>query len=151
MNFRYDFNPVCRPYAKNAGFMEFAEDWYFVANGVNVWIPKGYFYNGASIPRPFWSIIGSPFEPDYWAGAGAHDWRYLTHTCSREEADETLFQLLRQSRVGLWRARLIWRAVRTFAGFAWTNNAADKTELGDLMISVASRPDRDKFDFNQVK
>jgi len=145
MTVRFDKQPVCRPYAKNAGFMEFAEDWYFTVDGVNVWIPKSYWYNGASIPRPFWAIMGSPFDPIYWAAAGAHDWRYLTHTCTRPEADETLFQLCRQSGVGLWKSRTIWAAVRSAGYPAWTNNQRDREELGDVMTLIAGRPDRDKF------
>jgi len=146
MDAHYDVLPSCRPYAKNAGFVEFSMDWYFVLNGKKIWIPKGYWMNGASIPRPFWPIIGSPFEPDLWAGAGAHDYLYLTHIRPREESDEVLFQLCRQSKVGLWRARTIWRAVRTFAGFAWNNNQRDLEELGDLRVMIAARPDRDKFE-----
>ena len=146
MKASFEIAPVCRPYAKRADWMEFAQDWYFVVDGKKVWIPKGYFYNGASIPRVFWSIIGSPFDPQYWAAAGAHDWRYLTHTSTRPDADETLFQLCRQAGVGLWRARTIWGAVRSCGYPAWTNNAKDKAELGDMMIIIVARPDADKFD-----
>jgi hypothetical protein len=145
VKFSFDTLPLCRPYAKNASYLELGDDWYFKVNGNKVWLPRGYWYNGASIPRPFWSIIGSPFDPDYWAGALAHDWRYLTHTCTRPEADETLFQLLRQAGVGLGRARVIWGAVRSCGYPAWTNNKKDKADLKELRDMVAARPDGGKF------
>ena len=145
MHARFDKLPACRPYAKNTKFMEFSEDWYLTVDGVNVWIPKGYWYNGASIPRPFWFIMGSPFDPIYWAAAGAHDWRYLTHTCTRLEADETLFQLCRQAGVGLWKSRTIWSAVRAAGYPAWTNNRRDREELKAIKALISVRPDHDKF------
>lgn len=137
--------PACRPCAKRADWVEFAADWFFVVDGKQIIIPKGYYYNGASIPRVFWAIIGSPFEPDFWAGAGAHDFIYLTHIFTRPEADEILFQLIRQSGVGLGRARTIWGAVRACGYPAWTNNKQDRAELAELRAMIAERPDSDKF------
>lgn len=141
----YDRMPVCRPYKNNAAFVEFSEDWFFTMDGKAIWIPKDYYFNGASIPRVFWAIIGSPFEPDYWAGSAAHDFIYLTHIYDRSTADEILFQLLRRAGVGLWRARTIWAAVRAGGWVAWGNKEADKIELGQMLTEIAGRPDRDKF------
>lgn len=147
----YDTLPVCTPYPKNGKFIQFAEDWYFWDDGVKVWIPKGYYYNGASIPRVFWFIMGDPFAPVFWAGAGAHDWRYLTHTCTRPHADESLYQLVKQSNQGLkvkmseLKIKTIWAAVRVAGYPAWTNSAKDKKELSDLQDLITARPDAEKF------
>jgi hypothetical protein len=37
-------------------------------------VPEGAIINGASIPRPLWSIIGSPFVGDYRRAAAVHDY-----------------------------------------------------------------------------
>lgn len=37
-------------------------------------IPRGFVTDGASIPRAFWSIIGSPYLPEFITGAIVHDW-----------------------------------------------------------------------------
>jgi hypothetical protein len=118
--------------------MMLTEDFGFVIDATQWWIPLGYDYDGASIPRPFWSIIGSPFEPDYWC-AVAHDAFYLGHAVSRSVADEVLFQLLRVEGVGLWRARTIWGAVRAGAWMAWNNNACDRAELTRMQTICRSR------------
>jgi len=39
-----------------------------------VLVPKGYKTDGASIPRALWSLIGSPFQPNFITAAIVHDW-----------------------------------------------------------------------------
>jgi hypothetical protein len=114
------------------------------------WIPRGYVYDGASIPRIFWFLIGSPFEPVFAAAALVHDWFYLTHLVPRAVADECLYQLLRACGVGTVRAHIIWAAVRSCAGFAWTNNVKDTIELKRIIQELRGRPDRDKFHFAEI-
>jgi hypothetical protein len=141
-------DPVCRPHG-NTDYIELAQDWCFLWDGVEYWIPTGYWYDGASIPRPFWPVIGSPFHPDYWI-AVAHDWLYLTHLTTRKDADEILYQLLRQKKVGTIKAHIIWGAVRSGAAWAWKNNVKDTIELKAIIQLLRDRPDRDKFHFSQI-
>lgn len=37
-------------------------------------INKGYNWNGANIPRVFWRIIGSQYDPDFLPASMVHDW-----------------------------------------------------------------------------
>ncbi|MCQ2957371.1 MAG: DUF1353 domain-containing protein [Candidatus Gastranaerophilales bacterium] len=37
-------------------------------------INKGYSWNGANIPRYFWRIIGSQFNPEFLPASMIHDW-----------------------------------------------------------------------------
>lgn len=37
-------------------------------------INKGYSWNGANIPRIFWRIIGSQFNPEFLPASMVHDW-----------------------------------------------------------------------------
>lgn len=37
-------------------------------------INKGYNWNGANIPRCFWRIIGSQFNPEFLPASMIHDW-----------------------------------------------------------------------------
>jgi len=78
-------------------------------------------WDGASIPRWAWSIIGHPLEqrfrwPSYW-----HD-RLCESSCTwadRRLADAVLLVLLEEAGVGYWRRTAMWLAVRAYAWFIW--------------------------------
>ena len=58
----------------DATHWELLEDLSFVdKNGVLFQAPKGYKTDGASIPWPLWSVIGSPFTGNYVSSAIIHD------------------------------------------------------------------------------
>lgn len=142
---KYDVEPVYHK-ANNYGHVQLDKDWYFHIDGRMVWIPAGYVCDGASIPRLFWSIVGSPFDPINVVGAWAHDYIYLTHLTDRNTADEVAFQIWRQAGMTLRKARVMWFAVNKFAGFAWKNNESDKKSLIELRTLIAQNPNPDKFD-----
>ena len=143
----FEVQPVLTPHPKNPKkWMVFDHDWCFVVNGIPYCVPKGYWYDGASVPPPAWMIVGPPCEPDFWAPAGAHDPLYLAHVLPRSTADEVLFQFLIRNKVPLWKARTMWSAVRAGAFWAWTNNKADKQCLDEVRKMVYARPDSPKFD-----
>lgn len=141
----YEFFPQCEPVVGSSKKARLVHDWYFWIGSKVYWIPAGYIFDGASIPRIFWTIIGSPFEPDYWAAALAHDWLYLTHFVDRKTADEVIYQLLKQSGVGTIKAHIIWAAVRSCAAWAWDNNTDDLTELQRIKNEISQRHDHAKF------
>jgi len=142
-------DPICRPY-KNTGWMELVEDWAFCVNGIWYWIPAGYVFDGASIPRAFWFIIGSPFDPLFWAAALAHDFIYLTHLLSRAIADDIFRCFLKTKNVGIVKSQTMYVAVRTFAGFAWKNNVGDIIEIKKIVQLLRARPDRERFHFSDL-
>jgi hypothetical protein len=144
MKIYYDIQPECEAMPET-NFVKLVKDWYFCIDNKKIWIPKDYYYNGASIPRIFWSIIGSPFEPDFWSAAMGHDYLYLLHLVDRSTADECLYQLLLQSNVNTIRAHIIWAAVRTCGMLAWNNDSSDKLEIDTLLKELSLRKDRDKF------
>jgi hypothetical protein len=132
--------------ANSTGHVQLDKDWMFSIDNRNIWVPKDYVCDGASIPRGFWFFVGSPFDPINIVGAWAHDYLYLTHLVNRETADEVGFQIWRQAGMGLGKARIMWSAVRSCASFAWKNSAEDNIELIKLRAMIASRPDAGKFD-----
>lgn len=87
--------------------------------GLNDTVPRGFVTDGASIPRPLWPLIGTPFDPDLLPGAIVHDWMYRFGAWSRAEADHRLRQHLRQWSVGVVRAWLVWASVRLFGWRYW--------------------------------
>ncbi len=83
-------------------------------------IPKGFITDGKSIPRIVWTLIGSP-----WSGQGAksavnHDYHYHIQTITRKAADKEFLLGLKILGVGWVKRRIMYCAIRIFAGFAWT-------------------------------
>jgi hypothetical protein len=80
-------------------------------------IPVGYRFDGASIPRLAWSIIGAPFDPSYCLAACIHDW-YCEHSHeigdyqARVIGDAVFFSLLKKAGVSRWRRIAMYLAVR---------------------------------------
>ena len=80
-------------------------------------IPVGYRFDGASIPRIAWSIIGAPFSPDYCLAACVHDW-YCEHSHETDNyqarviGDAVFFALLTKAGVSKTRRVLMYLAVR---------------------------------------
>lgn len=81
---------------------------------------EGESWDGATIPRMCWSVMGHPLEFDLrWASLW-HD-RLCEQTGTIEQrgfADAVFLELLRQSGVGFWRRWAMWFAVRVYGIFA---------------------------------
>jgi hypothetical protein len=82
----------------------------------------GFVFNGASIPRIFWITTGTPFDPQYEAGALIHDWIYQKQKHSRKYADQLFREILLANGVSKYQANKIYYAVRVFGWLAWHNN-----------------------------
>jgi hypothetical protein len=88
-------------------------------------IPRGFVTDGASVPRFFWRILGSPMEPRTCAAAIRHDYAYQTGALSRREADDCFYCDLRASGVRVPRAYLYWLGVRLFGWLHYHNNKGE--------------------------
>ena len=77
-------------------------------------IEAGYTFNGASIPRPLWSLIGTPFKPEYLEAACYHDWicEHAERYTHRTAGDEVFLQLLTDAGVPYWRRTVMFLGVR---------------------------------------
>lgn len=80
-------------------------------------IPKGYCYDGASIPRMFWRLIGAPTDNEFLIPALIHDvlcenHRYVDN--DREFSTEVFNALLEVSEVGKFKRILMKNSVNIF-------------------------------------
>lgn len=82
--------------------------------------------DGASIPRFFWRVVGSPFDPELMPGALMHDKAYRSASLTRRQADEAFHDRMRADGVGRVRAWVIWFAVRCFGWLFYRRCAADR-------------------------
>ena len=78
-------------------------------------------WDGASIPRCAWSIMGHPLAADVREASYWHD-RLCEGSETPEDrmvADAVFLMLLRRSGVSRWRRWAMWLAVRFYAVFIW--------------------------------
>ena len=90
------------------------EDVSFTNEHLEVIVKSGFITDGASIPKLFWSIIGSPLEADLLLPAIIHDGLYTDETLPREVCDDLLREMLLLNGVSQLKADLIYNAVRMF-------------------------------------
>jgi len=79
-------------------------------------IPAGFMWDGASIPRFFWRIIGGPFRPEFMKASCIHDWMCVNkppHSTSAKAA-EYFGNVLRNCGVPKRKALLMVKAVKWF-------------------------------------
>lgn len=78
-----------------------------------VWaLPAGTVIDGASIPRIFWSLVGSPMTGLYVMAAAMHDAAYQTPGMVKSQADTMLYEAMRELGCDRAIADIIYEAVR---------------------------------------
>jgi len=78
-------------------------------------VPSGFITDGASIPKAFWSLVGSPFTGKYVKVAILHDYLYSgAENVSFEEANRIFYNGLREAGVNRLKAFLMYKAVCMF-------------------------------------
>ena len=80
-------------------------------------IPAGFTFDGATIPKIAWLVVGSPFEPDFQLAACIHDFFCvksveLKDYQARVVGDATFFKLLAEAKVPKWKRVLMYLGVR---------------------------------------
>ena len=85
---------------------------------LNFTVPVGFCSDGASVPRILWSYC-EPINGKYIKVFVLHDFLYYSHLTTRKEADETLYELLKEAGMGTTKAWTIYESVRLFGGSHW--------------------------------
>lgn len=115
---------------------EVAKDFLVTYENNDIWVPKFFQYDGASIPSIAWQIIGTPFNPKFMKAAVVHDWLYHTHQIEKKAADELFYILLIKNGVNKVKAILMKEAVENFGGWYWENDSDDKEYIKMLKDKI---------------
>jgi hypothetical protein len=103
--------------------MKLLEDTHFIDGNGKDWLaPKGAEIDGASIPKPFWSVIGGPFDDLYRDASVFHDVACDQRTEPWEEVHCMFYQAMRASGVPEQKAKTMYAAVYRF-GPQWDTPA----------------------------
>jgi hypothetical protein len=120
--------------------MKLLEDfWYIDPSGKRWNAPNGSVINGASIPRPLWSTIGSPYTDDYRCASIVHDVACDDPTVPRSEADRMFYFACLAGGCSTFQAKLLYAGVRIGA---WSEDAFPPHVFTKehLLLNITARP-----------
>ena len=92
-----------------------------VGTKIEIFIPAGFWWDGASVPFPARWLIGDPFQDEFIVPSLIHDW-YCDNTkttIARTLADAVFWELLRIERVPRWKRFAMWFGVRFWSLLFW--------------------------------
>lgn len=93
--------------------MALLEDfWYLDPTGKTWPAPRGSVINGASIPRPLWSSVGSPYTDDYRRASIVHDVACDNPNVKRDDADAMFYEACLAGGCSYLQAKLLYAGVR---------------------------------------
>lgn len=84
------------------------------SKGISWPVPKGYVTNGASVPRAYWSLFGSPLTSDYTVPVILHDYHAALRQRSPDEVNRMFYEALRAAGVGEQKSKVLFYAVSQF-------------------------------------
>lgn len=122
--------------------MQLTQDFSFVEDSGKRWdVPSGTVVDGASIPRVFWTIVGSPFTGNYRKASVIHD--YFCEGMSRpwQEVHRVFFDAQLVEGNNLYHAKLLYAAVYAW-GPRWETVNGRPTRTRDIV----EIPPREKVD-----
>jgi hypothetical protein len=102
---------------------------------IHITVKEGFVYDSASIPRIFWSLIGSPFSGKYRMAALIHDALYATQLTTRQEADDIFYNIMVNEGVAVWKAKLMYTAVLAFGDRVY-NKTPEQMEVERVFVEV---------------
>ncbi|MCQ2299970.1 MAG: DUF1353 domain-containing protein [Bacteroidales bacterium] len=97
---------------------ELTRDFTCEIDGFTVRVPKGFVWDGASLPRGSYAIFGTPFDKRHRRASCLHDaiYRGVVWGIDRAEADAIYRNMLRMDGMGIFKAYVEWSAIRLFGG-----------------------------------
>jgi hypothetical protein len=102
-------------YAKPRPLFKLESDFRFTDPNDLLWsTPAGTEVDGASIPQPFWSFIGGPFEGQYINASVIHDHYCKVKSRTEHDTHRNFYYGMRAAGVSEWKAKFMYWAVATF-------------------------------------
>ena len=92
------------------------------ANGYKITVKAGLVFDGASIPRSLWSLVGSPFTGGYTRAALVHDALYMGEALERSVCDAIFLELMKKDAVNWLKRNVMYAAVRSAGWLVWRNH-----------------------------
>lgn len=122
-----DHLPDIRPFFYEDGDSGYwlTQDWRIRLDRAIWTIRAGFDFDGASIPKPLWGIIGHPVEPTIIGAALLHDIFYCVHVTPKAYADSAFLEIMQIYGRGAVNRGLCWSAVASVGNFVWPKKQAE--------------------------
>ncbi|MCP4386117.1 MAG: DUF1353 domain-containing protein [Hyphomicrobiales bacterium] len=106
--------------------MRLLEEFSYVDQTGKAWtVPEGAVVNGASIPRPFWALIGPPFVGAYRRASVIHDYHCETMSEPWKAVHRMFYEASRAGGVDKVTAKVMYAAIYG-GGPRWTEATSDR-------------------------
>ena len=131
--------------------MRLVEDFSYTDPSGRTWLAKkGAVINGASIPQPLWSTIGSPYTDDYRRASVVHDVACDDPQVDRKEADVMFYYACLAGGCGLMQARILYAGVRIGS---WSSQAFPSEAMSGkrLLFRPLDQPRQPEEQFLKAK
>jgi hypothetical protein len=93
--------------------MKLTQDFSFVDKRGVTWLaPAGAIIDGASIPRAFWLVIGSPFFGHYRRASVIHDVYCVTKSRPYKQVHHMFYEAIKADGVGKYKAKAMYYALK---------------------------------------
>ena len=89
-------------------------------------VNKGFDFDGASVPRALWSIVGSPMTDGYQRAGCLHDALYASEYFPREVCDKLFLEAMASDGVSYTKRMAMFYAVRMFGSLVWKEHKEDE-------------------------
>jgi hypothetical protein len=101
------------PYDPGHTEFRLLEDYIYIDSKGKRWtVPAGTVVNGASIPKPVWSLLGGPWDGEYRNAAVLHDFMCENLIESSDFTHRLFFEAMLSSGVPKWAAKTMYFAVK---------------------------------------
>lgn len=106
-------------------------------DGTATLIQRGFRTDGGSIPRPFWPVVGHPFQMPLLPHFLEHDAGYAAELRRRAVCDARLYRGAElDGHISLIKRRIIFRAVRLGGGSAWSDHKPESIALNRRLCRI---------------
>jgi hypothetical protein len=115
-------------------------DYQTTVDGWEIRIKAGFRFDGASIPRAGWTLLGlQPFSGTVVRAALIHDALYASERVSKQTADDLFRQALIEDGTAKAKAEACWRAVRDWGYTAWDQHTTASVAAARTMVEAEKR------------
>lgn len=136
--------------------MRLLAEFTFIDPAGRIWIaPEGSVVDGASIPSPLWSMLGSPYTGKYRFASIVHDVACENPAIDRLEADKMFYQACLAGGCDADEARLLYVGVRIGASASkirvWEGVSFSAARLQSGTLSDGSKEQSVVTTFEEIK
>lgn len=109
---------------------------YTLPDGRQILIKKGFIFDGASIPRFFWRIIGHPLDHEFIRAVLLHDGVYAAELIPQSDGDMVFLEFMKYyDNIGWLKRNAMHKAVRIGGSTVWTNHTIESVTEARKYVS----------------